>query len=290
MLAHLVFDSVKRRYTVAEATALRNQVADLINGPAILIDFEPQGEALLRDGKVKEALASYRALVALHPNAAVHHLQVANVLLQAGMGEAARTEARLAVKLDPSSALAERVLAEILKHDLVGRELRPGSDLTGAADAYRAAIKLDPDDHTAQADLAILLEYDSVGRRYSGQAHMKEAVAEYEKLGQDKLADLGLTDNLAFSLFYSGDYAGAYKAAQALNPEPKALMAACMAMLQGSKAGLDEANKRATDDSGFKETASHRRRNADERAAVCAGRRLLPERAQRATMPRGHWV
>jgi tetratricopeptide (TPR) repeat protein/transglutaminase-like putative cysteine protease len=255
VLAHLVFDSVKRRYTVAEATALRNQVADLISGPAILIDFEPQGEALLRDGKVKEALASYRALVALNPNAAVHHLQVANVLLQAGMGEAARAEARLAVKLDPNSALAERVLAEILKHDLAGRELRAGSDLTGAADAYRAAIKLDPDDHTAQADLAILLEYDSVGRRYSGHAHMKDAVVEYQKLGQDKLADLGLTDNLAFSLFYSGNYAGAYQAAQTLNPEPKALMAACMAMLQGSSAGLDEANKRAADGNGFKETA-----------------------------------
>ena len=67
VLAHLVFDSVKRRYTVAEATALRNQVADLISGPAILIDFEPQAEALLRDGKVKEALASYRALVAPIP-------------------------------------------------------------------------------------------------------------------------------------------------------------------------------------------------------------------------------
>jgi tetratricopeptide (TPR) repeat protein/transglutaminase-like putative cysteine protease len=255
VLVHLVFDSVKRRYTVAEATTLRDQVADLINGPPILIDFEPEGEALLREGKVKEALASYRALIAANPNSAVHHLQLANVLMQAGMGEAARNEARLAVKLDPSSALAERVLAEILKHDLVGREMRAGSDLTGAADAYRAAIKLDPDDHTAQADLAILLEYDSVGRRYSGHAPMKEAIAEYEKLGQDKLADLGLTDNLAFALFYGGDYAGAYKAAQALNPEPKALMAASMAMMQGSKAGLDEANKRATDDNGFKETA-----------------------------------
>ena len=255
VLAHLVFDSVKRRYTVAEATALRNQVADLINGPAILIDFEPQGEALLRDGKVKEALASYRALVALNPNAAVHHLQVANVLLQAGMGEAARAEARLAVKLDPSSALAERVLAEILKHDLVGRELRAGSDLAGAADAYRAAIKLDLDDHTAQADLAILLEYDSVGRRYSGQAHMKEAIAEYEKLGQDKLAELGLTNNLAYALFYGGDYAGAYKAAQALNPQPKALMTACVAMLQDSKAGLAEANKLASNEADYKDTA-----------------------------------
>jgi hypothetical protein len=30
VLAHLVFDTVKRRYTVAEATALRNEIADLI--------------------------------------------------------------------------------------------------------------------------------------------------------------------------------------------------------------------------------------------------------------------
>ncbi len=253
--AKLVFDSVKRSYTAAEATALRNQVAELIDGPAILIDFEPEGAALLREGKVKEALASYRALIALNPNAAVHHLQVANVLLDAGMGEAARDEARLAVKLDSSSALAERVLADILKHDLVGRELRAGSDLDGAADAYRVAIKLDPDDHSAQADLAILLEYDPAGRRYSGQSKMKEAIAEYRAMGQDKLEDLGLTDNLAFALFYGGDYAGAYKVAQTLNPEPKALLAACIAMTENSKAGLAEANKRSTDDDSFKDTA-----------------------------------
>ncbi len=255
VLAHLTFDSVKRRYTVAEATELRNKVADLMEGPAIVLNFEPEGAALLHDGKVKEALASYRALVAAHPNSAVHHLQVANVLLQAGMGEAARAEARTAVKLDPNSAMAEKMLADILKHDLVGREMRPGIDLEGAAQAYRAAIKLDPDDHSTQADLALLLEYDSVGRRYSEQSHMKEAIAEYEKLGQDELNDLGLSDNLAFTLFYGGDYAGAYKAAQALNPQPRALMAASMAMTDGSKAGLDEANKRASNEDDYKDIA-----------------------------------
>ena len=223
--------------------------------PRFSSTLSPKARSLLREGKVEEALASYRALIALNPNAAVHHLQVANVLLDAGMGEAARDEARLAVKLDPNSALAERVLADILKHDLVGRELRAGSDLAGAADAYRVAIKLDPDDHSAQADLAILLEYDPAGRRYSGQSKMKEAIAEYRALGQDKLEDLGLTDNLAFALFYGGDYAGAYKAAQSLNPEPKALLAACMAMIQDSKAGLAEANKRSTDNDSFKDTA-----------------------------------
>lgn len=255
VLAHLTFDSVKRRYTAAEAAEMRNKIVELVAGPAILVNFEPEGEALLRDGKVREALASYRGLVALHPKEPVHHLQVAKVLLDAGMGEAARSEAKLAVRLDPKSALAQRTLAQILKHDLVGRNMRAGSDMAGAAEAYRAAIELDPDEHGTQGDLAIMLEYDPVGRRYSRFSKMKEAVAEYQKLGQEKLAEMGLTNNLTFALFYSWDFAGAEKAAQALNPEPKSLIAACEAMLHGSAAGLAEANKRSNSADSFKETA-----------------------------------
>jgi tetratricopeptide (TPR) repeat protein len=255
VLAHLVFNTGKRRYTPAEANELRSKVSDLTSGPAIMISFEPRGELLLREGKVSEALATYRALVALHPNEAVHHLQVANVLLQAGMGGPARDEARVAVKLEPSSALAQKTLAQILKHDLVGRSMRPGSDLTGAAAAFRAAAKLDPDDNATLGDLAILLEYDAVGRRYSRQAPLKDAIAEYQQIGQDRLNQLDLSNNLAFAEFYAGDYAGACRTAQSLNPEPKALLAACVAVQQGAKAGMAEVNKRANDDSSFKDTA-----------------------------------
>ncbi|MGA3012105.1 MAG: DUF3857 domain-containing protein [Terracidiphilus sp.] len=253
--ARLIFDSVKRRYTVAEATELRNKIAELIAGPAILVNFEPQGAVLLHEGKVGEALAAYRSLISQYPNDAVHHSQVAKVLLEAGMGEAARAEARQAVKLDPSSAPAESTLADILKHDLVGRDMRAGSDWAGAAEAYRAAVRLDADDHSVQANLAILLEHDPVGRRYGHQAKMKEAIAEYQRLGQDKLLELGLGNNLAFALFYGGDPEGAIKAAQALNPQPNALISASEAILHGSKAGLAEANKRSTDDASFKSTA-----------------------------------
>ncbi len=252
VLAHLKFDSVKRRYTVAEATELRTKVADLTSATAILVNFEPVGQALLHQGKVADALAAYRGLIARHPEDAVHHLQLASVLLEAGMGESARAEARLAVKLDPTSALAEKTLAEILRHDLVGRNLRAGSDLAGAAEAYRAAIKLDPDDHTTAGDLAILLEYDAVGRRYSGQSKMKEAIAEYQSLGQDKLAEMGIAGNLAFALFYGGVPDGAIEAAQTLNPEPTALLGASEAILHGSKAGQDEVNKRSSGDAAFK--------------------------------------
>jgi tetratricopeptide (TPR) repeat protein/transglutaminase-like putative cysteine protease len=255
VLAHLTFDTAKRRYTIAEATELRNKVADIIAGPAVMINFEPEAEVLLREGKVREALASYRSLVAKHPTEAVHHLQVAKVLLDAGMGEAARTEAREAVKLEPNSALAEKMLAQILRYDLVGRNMRPGSDLAGAAEAYRAATRLDPDDHETQGDLAILLEYDPVGRRYSPQSRLSEAIAEYEGLGQDNLNALSLSNNLAFAKFYGGDFGGACKTGQALNPEPKALLAACVGAQQGSKAGLAEANKQAANDNNRKEIA-----------------------------------
>jgi transglutaminase-like putative cysteine protease/tetratricopeptide (TPR) repeat protein len=253
--ADIAFDSGKRRYSNAEATELRDKVGELTSGPAIVVSFEPEGEVLLREGKVKEALQSYRGLIAANPNSPVHHLQVARVLLEAGMGEAARAQARQEVKLDPSSALAQRTLAEILKHDLVGRDLRPGSDWTGAAEAYRAATRLDQDDHTAEANLAILLEYDGAGRRYSGKAHIKDAIAEYQKLGQDKLRDLDIPNNLAYALFYGGDFAGALKAAQTLNPQPIALMAASHALLESSKEGLSQINKLTNNDAAFKETA-----------------------------------
>jgi len=255
VVAQLTFDTVKRRYTVAEANALRDKAVELIDGPAILVNFESQGAALLHDGKVGEALAAYRSLIALNRNAAVHHLQLANALLEAGMGEAARAEAREAVKLDPNSAVAERVLAYILKHDVVGRNLRPGSDLKGAVEAYRAAIKLEPDDNGTVGNLAILLEYDPAGRRYGDQSRMKEAIAEYRKLGQEKLDELEIKDNLAYALFYGGDYNEAIQAALSLNPVPTALLAASEAVLHGSKAGLAEANKRSSDDAAFKQTA-----------------------------------
>ena len=66
-------------------------------------------------------------------------------------------------------------------------------------------------------------------------------------------------------------------------------MAASMAMMQGSKAGLAEANKRSTDDNSFKETA----RTAGE---MLMNMRQYPQAAdflqaaRPATMPRAHWA
>ena len=192
--------------TVTEATELRNKVAQLIDGEPILIYFEPIGQTLVSQGKVREALQSYRELIALHPKEAVHHLQIAEILLTAGLGEAARAEAQAAVKLEPTSALAEKTLADILEYDVVGRKFRPGSDYVGAEAAFRAAEKLDPEDKTTVANLALLLEHNRWGVRYGPGAKLKDAITEYRKLTVENLAALGLQSNLAFALgIYSLD-------------------------------------------------------------------------------------
>jgi transglutaminase-like putative cysteine protease/tetratricopeptide (TPR) repeat protein len=251
----LRFDTVKRRLTVAEANELKDKVAQLREGQAIVIYFETTTQALMNQGKLREAFHASRDLIARHPKEAVHHLQRAKALLTAGMGQAARDEAQRGVKLEPNSALTQKTLAEILEYDLVGRKLRPGSDYIGAEAAFRAAAKLDPDDKATVANLAILLEHNRWGLRYGPGAKLKDAVVEYRRLTAESLAELGLKNNLAFALFYAGEFTEARKNAEALNPQPIALIVACEAAVNGSQAGLAEARKRAAGEEQFKDLA-----------------------------------
>lgn len=251
--ATIRFDTVKRDMTVGEATELRNKIFELKNGEPLLIYFEPAGKALLNAGKVREGIRAFNRTVASDPAQTANRLRLANALLEIGLGQGAREEAEGAVKMDPKSALAEKSLAAILEYDVVGRKLRPGSDYTAAAAAFRAAIKLDPPDHATVGNLALLLEYNKYGMRYIDGADMSAAISVYETLTTEQLNEIGLKDNLAFALFYGGQFQKALEAIAQLNPEPKALAVACTAAVQGSQAGIAEARKRTANDAEFQE-------------------------------------
>jgi hypothetical protein len=246
------FDTVKRRITASESTELRNQVAKLRESQAIFIYFEPTTQALMSQGKIKEAFQASRELIASHPKEAVHHLQRAKALLSAGMGQAARDEARTAVKLEPNSVLAQKTLAEVLEYDLVGRRFRKGSDFDGAEAAFRAARKLDPDDHEITGNFAIFLEYNHEGERYGPGAKLKEAVAEYQSLKEEHLAKVGLKNNLPYAQFYAGDFAAAKRAAETVNPQIIAVIVASETALKGTEAGMAEARKRTGSETDLK--------------------------------------
>ncbi|HKW74793.1 MAG TPA: DUF3857 domain-containing protein [Terriglobales bacterium] len=176
------FDSGKERLTPEEGKLLRDAIVKARNADPIFITFDQVGFSLFAAGKVKEALAAEQQLVALHPKEALHHVQLAQLLLQAGLGERARAEATAATTLDPKSAQAFSTLGWVLEHDLIGRRFKKGFDYGGAVAAYRKAKLLDPKNKEVISNLGYLLEFDKEGNRYSPNARLEEAVAEFKDL------------------------------------------------------------------------------------------------------------
>jgi transglutaminase-like putative cysteine protease/tetratricopeptide (TPR) repeat protein len=243
--AMIRFDTVKRILSVSEAHQMRDKIVELRTGPPTFVYFEPVAQVLLNQGKVRESLQAYRDLIALHPNESVHHLQLAEALLSAGLGQAARDEARRAVALQPESALAQKTLAKVLECDLGGRKLTPGSDYSGAETAFRTARKLDPSDNGTVGDFAIFLEYNNWGERYGPGAKLKESVEVYQSLTPEQLDKIGLKGNLAYTLLYAGQFSDARKYAEDMNPQIVAVIIASEAAMNGSQAGISEASKRS---------------------------------------------
>jgi tetratricopeptide (TPR) repeat protein len=244
VLGDFQFAMPKRRFTAAEGAALRDAVLELEKRKMTLVYFDQIGETALASGDVKTALAEFAALRKLHPNEALHAMQTARALLTAGVGDAARAEARRAVALEPASAKAYVQLAEVLEHDLVGRSMQKGFDAAGAAAAFRKALELDPADNETRGNLAILLEHNQAGVRYGPGAKLDDALGEYKKI-LDKLPALGLPANYAIALLRAGRYRELkdYLAKQPDNETNQTLRVCAEAMLNGAKAGIQQAGE-----------------------------------------------
>jgi transglutaminase-like putative cysteine protease len=214
IVATFRLDTGPGRFTAEEVEDLRQAIAELAkdeNSPwQLKFALENVAARYMADGRVAEALAHARAELAPYADRADQHSNYSRLLLKAGLGEAARTEARRAVELAPRSAPAYANLARALTHDLLGRHFRPGMDWAGAAEAYRKALDLDPSDVATRIDYAILLEHDEDGLRYAPDARLNDAIDEYRKAQRQ----LGLRNhldqleiNLALALLFSEKYA-----------------------------------------------------------------------------------
>jgi len=203
----LRFDTVKPKYSLDEVLALRDAILASYKQDMIILLFDQAGEKLMAAGKIREALATDRALIAQQPNDALHHVQIASAFLQAGMGDRARIEAQEAVRLDAKSTAAYRTLGWICQFNPIGVRFGQGFDWDCAAAAYKKAIELDPDDTDTALNLAILDEYGHDGERYSADAHMADAILQYKTVkDKDKATGDRYEDNLLFDLLYSGQY------------------------------------------------------------------------------------
>ena len=73
-----------------EADQLRDAVVKQRSSDALFITFDHVGNALLEQGNIKQALATYEQIAAQHPKEAVHKVQLSQALLKVGLGEEAR--------------------------------------------------------------------------------------------------------------------------------------------------------------------------------------------------------
>jgi transglutaminase-like putative cysteine protease/Flp pilus assembly protein TadD len=251
--AILRFESGKSRLTVTEAKGLRDALLQAEKSDPVFVTFDQVGHSLLTAGKIKEGLAAYHQLVQLHPKEALHRIQLARALLDAGLAEKARSVAKEATVLEPTSAQAYSTLAWVLEHDLLGRRMKKGFDYSGAVAAYRKAKELDPKDKDIRSSLAILLEYDATGERYTAKAQLKAAVTEFRELKKlDEEASRPFDDNILYDLWYARDFKGLAETVSALpaNDTRRGFVIAGVAAEQGADAALKKSLEITTAEEG----------------------------------------
>jgi predicted Zn-dependent protease len=207
IIASLRFENTKSRYSTDEALALREAVLATYKQDAVAIWFDQTGSKLMAAGKFREALAADRNLIANSPNKSIHHAQIANAYLKAGLGDRARKEALEATRLDPKAAINFRTLGLICEYNEIGILMGIGFDWDCSTNALKKALELDPDDASNAFELAVVNEYDRDGGRYAAGAHLADAIAGLRALKQkDKSAGEKYQDYILFDLFYSGRY------------------------------------------------------------------------------------
>jgi tetratricopeptide (TPR) repeat protein len=206
------FNSGPSALTAEQALAMRTAILELDKRDYVGIFFDQTGAKALTAGHIREALEIDRKLIAAEPTDALHHLQLARALLDAGIGSEAQVEAKRATELDPKLSAAFATYGWTLEHNALGERFGKGFDLPGAIAAYRRAIELDAEDNDPRFDLAILYEFDSRGTRYAADADMAAAIKGYKDLielnkGKGEQAIAQDRENLMYTLLYSRQFA-----------------------------------------------------------------------------------
>ncbi len=109
-----------RDATNAAYMSLRYELKALAKSP-IFVVFAHEGEVLLADGRIRQALQTFQQLAAGHPNSPKQHVRVARALLTARLGMAARDYVDGALERFPAAASLHQTKGWILEHDLMGQ-------------------------------------------------------------------------------------------------------------------------------------------------------------------------
>jgi tetratricopeptide (TPR) repeat protein len=235
----------------------------------------PSGRSGQDAGDTSKTIAEIRVVIDRIPGAAGPHEEMAEALLAAGLGEAARAESRKAVELAPRSPFAQSVLGWVLEHDLAGRLLNRGFDYAGAEAAYRQAIRLDPENRTdAHIYLAELLEHNRDGLPLASGSRLEQAYQEYMALSE-RLGSQDIEAKPSIDLSSLGRFAEARDAARKLRPSSMRnyLLVSSTAVVDGPEAAIRESAR-------LLPMEEERRDVLQKSSMILTGARLYPQAAE----------
>jgi len=235
-------DTGKLRITAAELEATRKALAGIADENVHLV-FPSIAHQAFEKGAWKDAIREANRVISAHPKDGKHHAALAELLVQMGLGDAGRREARLAVQLEPNDADNHLILGWALEHDLFGRAFAPGHDHAGARAELEKARKLNPKHEGVAIELGNLLAYDERGNAWaSGSDPKGSAVAR--RAANELAPSATHAVELTRALLWSGDYAGAAQVMKAAKPsdERNALLVVAVVLQSGPPAGLREAD------------------------------------------------
>ncbi len=236
------FETSKVRLTPTDVEQIQQAIRELGKEDARHIVFPLAGFVLAEAGKYKDAIAEIETLIKLHPKEALHHEQLAHVLIKAGAGDAAHRAARRAVALEPKNADAYTMLGWALQFDSFGTWLGRGHDHAAARTALEKAHKLDPKHVGAAADLAAVLERSPRGRRFGPGSDVRAAIAAWrDAYALDPTVEHGYS--LASALLWAGEGAEAEKLLRTMATAERRdqLLVAAVAIARGAPAAIREA-------------------------------------------------
>jgi len=208
-------DTGKTRISPGDVTRVQEAIRAFRKEGSLHVVIEQTAKALAAHGKYPEAIAELQRLIKLHPKEALHHSQLATILIDIGAGEAARREARKGTEVEPQSADAFVVYGWTLGHDTFGHPGGFDHDRAGAIAAYEKARKLNPKHTGAAIELARLLERSPQGRLYDTGSDVKRAIDMWRAAREiDDTTETSFA--LIRALLWTGDGAGAEAIARSM--------------------------------------------------------------------------
>lgn len=241
----LRFDSGPRVLTAEQFVETRRAVLAFLDEEPLLVWFDHAGASAMASGRPREAIGIYREMTERKDATAIHHIRLAQALIDVGLGLEARREALEAVRLKPDLALAHWVLGFAREHDAIGRRFSPGFDREGAVQALERAVELEPENPLGRTELAILLEYNEEGKRYGEGADLDRAIEEYRVLRR-KSGTTDLDVNLLSALFWARKWRDLLTAtAQAADSaSARTLRLVALSLVYGPDAAIRELDSR----------------------------------------------